>query len=202
MHYNTLKITQGSSKMEKLKSINTNTLTNEFCIKQSKNKNSICYRCYSMHNLKTFRKSCVSSRQHNSNLLSKEIIHNQLLPTILDIYFRFSSDGELINDIHLINLLNICEKNKHTTFTLWTKRKDLVYKVQQKRELPKNLILIFSNSQVDKPLKSIPKLFHKTFNSVSKSFNKAVVNCSGKCVECLKCYVKDNNINQIVEVMK
>ena len=111
MHYNTIKITLGSGKMEKLKSINTNTLTNEFCIKQSKNKNSICSSCYSMHNLKTFRKSCVSSRQHNSNLLSKEIIHNQLLPTILDIYFRFSSDGELINDIHLINLLNICEKN-------------------------------------------------------------------------------------------
>jgi hypothetical protein len=202
MNYNTLKITQGSGKMEKLKSINTNTLTNEFCKKQSKNKNIICSSCYSINNLKTFRKSCVPSRQHNSDLLDKKIIHKELLPTILDIYFRFNSDGELINDIHLINLLNICEKNKHTTFALWTKRKDIVYQVERKRKLPKNLILVFSNSQIDKPLKTIPRLFHKTFNSVSDSFDKSTVNCSGKCVECLKCYVKDNNINQIVEVMK
>lgn len=202
MHYNTIKITQGSGKMNKLKSINTNTLTNEFCIKQNKNNNSICSKCYSFNNLKTFRKSCIPSRQHNSDLLSLNIIHEQLLPTILDIYFRFSSDGELINETHLINLLNICEKNKHTTFTLWTKRKDLVYKVERKRKLPNNLILIFSNSQIDKPLKTIPKLFHKTFSNVSKSFNKSIVNCAGKCVDCLKCYVKDNNINHIVEVLK
>ena len=200
-NYNLLNISKGSGKMENIQSINTNTLTNEFCIKQSKNKNSICSSCYSMNNLKTFRKNCIPSRQHNSDLLSKEIIHNQLLPNILNAFFRFSSDGELINDIHLINLINICLKNKHCTFTLWTKRKDIINKVFKTMNKPKNLILIFSNSQLNKPIETLPKYFDKTFNNVTKDFDNTKVNCFGKCQDCLVCY-KHNNINQIVEYIK
>ena len=60
VNYTGINISQGSGKMDSIKSINTNTLTNEFCIKQNKNKNSICGICFSMNSLKTFRKSCTS----------------------------------------------------------------------------------------------------------------------------------------------
>ena len=33
---------------------------------------------------------------------------------------------------------------------------------------PKNLILIFSNSQLNKPIETLPKYFDKTFNNVIK----------------------------------
>ena len=111
VNYTGINISQGSGKLQNIRSINTNTLTNEFCIKQNKNKNSICNSCYSVNMLKTMRKNCVPSWEHNSDLLSKVIIQNELLPTILDAFFRFSSHGELINNIHLINLINITNKN-------------------------------------------------------------------------------------------
>ena len=200
-NYNLLNISKGSGKMENIQSINTNTLTNEFCIKQSKNKNSICSSCYSMNNLKTFRKNCIPNFQQNSELLSKSIIHVDLLPNKLNAFFRFSSHGELINNNHLINLINICLKNKHCTFTLWTKRTDIINKVFKEKIKPKNLILIFSNSKLNNPIKSLPKYFDKTFNNVSKDFDNTKVNCFGKCQDCLVCY-KHNNINQIVEYIK
>tara|TARA_Y100000287_G_scaffold35927_1_gene27045 strand:- start:407 stop:1015 length:609 start_codon:yes stop_codon:yes gene_type:complete len=200
-NYNLINISKGSGKMENIHSINTNTLTNNYCIKQSKNKNSICNKCYSMKMLNTMRKNCIPNFQQNSELLSKSIIHVDLLPNVLNAFFRFSSHGELINNNHLINLINICLKNKHCIFTLWTKRTDIINKVFKEKIKPKNLILIFSNSKLNNPIKSPPKYFDKTFNNVSKDFDKTKVNCFGKCQDCLVCY-KHNNINQIVEYIK
>ena len=46
-------ITKGIGKMQDIRSINTNTLTNEFCIKMhnTKNKLIICGHCYSYEQL-------------------------------------------------------------------------------------------------------------------------------------------------------
>ena len=96
---------------------------------------------------------------------------------MLNAFFRFSSHGELINNNHLINLINICLKNKHCIFTLWTKRTDIINKVFKEKIKPKNLILIFSNSKLNNPIKSPPKYFDKTFNNVSKDFdNSSILN--------------------------
>ena len=197
VNYTGINISQGSGKLQNIRSINTNTLTNEFCIKQNKNKNSICNSCYSVNMLKTMRKNCVPSWEHNSNLLSQVIIQNELLPTILDAFFRFSSHGELINNIHLINLINITNKNPHCTFTLWTKRKDIINKVFKTINKPKNLILISIIFQNLKTKLTLPKYFDKTFNNVTKEYNGKKINCFSKCKECLICY-KHNNINQII----
>jgi hypothetical protein len=170
LNYTGINISKGSGKLQDIRSINTNTLTNSFCIKQGKNKNSVCSICYSEKMLRTMRKNCVPSWQHNSNLLSKVMIQNELLPTILDAFFRFSSHGELINNTHLINLINITNKNPHCIFTLWTKRKDIINKVFKTMNKPKNLILIFSNSQLNKPIETLPKYFDKTFNNVTKEY--------------------------------
>lgn len=192
-----------TGKMEGIQSINTNTLTNPFCKKASKNKNSICNKCYSIRQLKTIRTNCIKPFQHNSNLLSKRILNNNEIPTILQSKFRFNSHSELINLTHLKNLMLITTKNPHCTFALWFKRYDLIKQYFSKHKKPKNLILVFSNSILNKPIKKLPLYVNKTFNNVSKDYtNKNEVNCSGKCKDCLKCYTITDTTRHIIEYIK
>jgi len=67
MEFSQIHISKGSGKLELINSISTNTLTNDYCSKQAKNKKSICSLCYSQKSLKTFRKNMV-------NVLSKCLI--------------------------------------------------------------------------------------------------------------------------------
>ena len=237
MTFPKLHISKGSFKLDKIDNISTNTLTNDYCIKQNKKDNIICKVCYSFKGL-NFRKSMIPLLQNNSDLLSKNIIDEKFLPIIYNIYFRFNSHGEIINEIHLQNLINIVNKNKHCNFALWSKRNDIIKKYFDKNVKPENLILIYSNSKLNKPMNKPPKYFDKTFNNVIKlsykdyfkkytmfidkkdidknfksnikkqydiyknDFNKMNnVNCYEKCIDCLKCYTK-NNIKTIIERAK
>ena len=232
-----LHISKGAFKLDKIDNISTNTKTNDYCIKQNKKQNTICFKCYSFKGLE-FRKNMIPLLQNNSDLLSKNIIDINFLPTIYNIYFRFNSHGELINETHLINLINIVNKNKHCNFALWSKRNDIIKKYFDNNAKPDNLILIYSNSKLNKPMHKPPKYFNKTFNNVVKlsykdyfekytmfidddlidsklkrnikkqydiyknDFNKNnKVNCFEKCIDCLKCYTK-NNITTIIEKAK
>ena len=204
MNYQGVNISKMTGKLEGIPAINTNTLSNNFCIDQHKRKNnSICNYCYSVTMLKTFRKSCVKSFQHNSDLLSSKVIHPDGLPIINSAYFRFSGHGELINNIHFINLINICVKNPSVTFSLWSKRVTVIRDVLKTHKKPKNLILIYSNPKIDHILKKIPDHFNKVFNNVTSG----AVNCSpkkGACLACLKCYKfsKSEKNNIIIEQVK
>ena len=162
-----LHISKGSFKLEKIDNISTNTLSNKYCIKQNKKNNIICKVCYSFKGL-NFRKTMIPLLENNSKLLSTNIIDINFLPTIYNIYFRFNSHGELINEIHLINLINIVNKNKHCNFALWTKRNDIIKKYFDKNIKPDNLILIYSNSKLNNPMNKPPKYFNKTFNNIIK----------------------------------
>ena len=113
---NTLHISKGSFKLEKINNISTNTLTNEYCIDKSKNEKSICFKCYSIRGL-NFRKTMQPLLENNSKLLSESIIEWDNLPRIFDLYFRFDSHGELINLNNIQNFVNICLKNPKTSFT-------------------------------------------------------------------------------------
>ena len=129
-------------------------------------------------------------------------------------------------------------KNKHCNFALWSKRNDIIKKYFDNNVKPDNLILIYSNSKLNKPMNKPPKYFDKTFNNIIKlsyndyfkkytmfidkkdinkefksnikkqydiyknDFNKMNnVNCYEKCIDCLKCYTK-NNIKTIIEKAK
>ena len=162
-----LHISKGSFKLEKIDNISTNTLSNKYCIKQNKKNNIICKVCYSFKGL-NFRKTMIPLLENNSKLLSTNIIDEKFLPIIYNIYFRFNSHGELINEIHLINLINIVNKNKHCNFALWTKRNDIIKKYFDKNNKPDNLILIYSNSKLNNPMNKPPKYFNKTFNNIIK----------------------------------
>lgn len=66
-------------------------------------------------------------------------------------------------------------------------------------KLPNNMIMVYSNPIIDKIVKVPPKHFHKVFNVVRDADVK--VNCAGKCINCLKCY-KKNEENCIIEKLK
>ena len=191
-----LKISNGNGKMQFINSLNTNTLSNDYCM----NKCTFGVDCYSFKHMKVFTNNA-TAWERNSLKLSQSIIELDLLPRFHNInIFRFNSHGELINNIHLINLMNIVKKNKDVFFSLWTKRNDLIKKYFSKNDKPKNLNLIFSNSKLDKPINKMPKYFDKTFNVINKDSN-IKANCSGKCIECMTCYKKTKETT-IIEVIK
>ena len=192
----------GSGKMLGIPSLNTDTTSNEFCksMYNSSKDNLICNDCYSMSMLNTFRKNCKPKFLNNSKYLSERIHDRKYLPICPSTTGRFHSHGELINSIHLENLMNICLNQPMTTFTLWTKRKNIVSRVLKSRKKPKNLILIYSNPYVDKLDVEVPKHFDKVFNNVSKPSDN--VNCNAKCLDCMMCYTIGNNTKQIIEVKK
>ncbi|MCP4648568.1 MAG: hypothetical protein GY853_00625 [PVC group bacterium] len=172
----------------------------KFCNNMRKNCKTICSECYAVDML-SYRAELNKRLENNYRLLTTSIIPRKNLPVITDKRFRFNSFGELENMIHLENYLEICRKNPETSFTLWTKRVDLVRKIKDK---PENLILIYSNPLLNDVSIQKPKMFDKMFTVYTKKGIKEHdldVNCLMKCNNCHKCYTK-NNITQINEVLK
>jgi hypothetical protein len=194
----TIHITIGSGKMAGINSINTSTLENEFCTKMREN-DSVCKQCYAARYEK-MRPALHDKLVLNSSLLSSTIIPDNQLPIINAAFFRFDSFGEIINDIHLINLVNIVKKNNHCNFGLWTKRKDIIKQFFNNNDKPDNLILIYSSPKLNKIAK-IPQYFDKVFTAHNKLSTVDNINCHGNCINCLLCYNK-NNVTIINEKAK
>ena len=189
-----------SGKLKGIPALNTSPLNNEFCKAMSSKKDSICGSCYSINMLKTFRKMCDAPFQRYGEFLSKKVHPSEYLPKPPNaLYVRFSAHGELINLNHTINLFKICGLSPNTTFTLWTKRKGLVWKAIKQIGKPSNLILIHSASALDVET-TVPKYFDKVFIVQTKKNDKN--NCFGGCIDCLKCYTKTDTTTHIYEEIK
>ena len=198
-------ISKMTGKLEGFRAISTNTITNEYCVKQnaSGNARNICTKCYSQAMLNTYRKNMQDALQRNSVALAKHVIHPDGLPTVLDAYFRVNAHGELINMTHLENLNRIAIKNPHCTFALWTKRNDLITKYYKTQQKPSNLVLIYSNPKISSIMRKPPKHFDRTFNNVREHEHVEQQNCTGqKCKDCLLCYTVGNGVDTIVEKVK
>ena len=202
-------ISKMTGKLEGFQAISTNTVSNEYCQKQYKKQDSknICTFCYSHNMLNTFRKNMQASLQRNTDLLNSKVLHPDALPIINSAFFRFNAHGELALDkkqgtINLENYVNIAIKNPHCTFSLWTKRFDIIKPYFDNHEKPKNLILIYSSPLTNHIMTKIPKHFDKTFNTVVETDFIEKQNCTGqKCKDCLLCYKKDTT-SIIVEKVK
>ena len=205
MEVQTIHISKMSGKLDGLRAISTNTVSNDFCQKMynSGNGNNICTKCYSNKMLRTYRKNTQPALQRNSDLLSQAVDDAVLKATrILDSFLRLNAHGELINEQHLSNLVRLAELKPHANFTLWTKRKNIVRKYFDNHEKPKNLILIYSNPRISSIMDSPPEYFDKTFNNVLEHESVDQQNCTGqKCADCLLCYTK-NDVKTIVEKVK
>ena len=202
-------ISKMTGKLEGFQAISTNTVSNEYCQKQYKKQDAknICTFCYSHNMLNTFRKNMQASLQRNTDLLNSKVLHPDALPIINSAFFRFNAHGELALDkkqgtINLENYVNIAIKNPHCTFSLWTKRFDIIKPYFDNHEKPKNLILIYSSPLTNHIMTKVPKHFDKTFNTVVETDFVEKQNCTGqKCKDCLLCYKKDTT-SIIVEKVK
>jgi len=205
----TIHISKMTGKLEGFQAISTNTTTNGYCKKkfEEQKPNVICTFCYSWGMLKTFRKNMEPALQRNSDLLNSKVLHPDALPVINSAFFRFNAHGEFALDkkeatINLENYVNIALKNPHCTFSLWTKRFDVIKPYFDKNDKPKNLILIYSTPLTNHILKKTPQYFDKTFNTVIETDYIEQQNCTGqKCKDCLLCYKKDTT-TVIVEKVK
>ena len=188
-----------SGKLEGIPALNTDTTSNKYCQSMSKKEDTICSDCYSWEMLQTFRKNCVPRFRKNSDYLASKVHDYEYLPKVPSVIARFNGHGELINKAHLENLFRICENQPKTTFTLWTKKKELVVSALGKLTKPSNMILIYSNPYPN-TIAKLPTYFDKVFNNVT--FDSETINCHRKCVECMMCYDLTDKTTTIVEKVK
>lgn len=196
---NKLHVTKGSAKMEGIFSINTPTSENPFCKMMAKT-DSVCKHCYASR-FEGFRKNLVPAFKRNIGLL----LDKDYIPELLNFkIIRLHSYGELFGYVHFASFVKLAFFNKNTTFTLWTKRKNIVQNYLRKGGIiPSNLFLVYSNPVLDNELKRVPKGFNKVFNVFTKEGAKKVsINCgSKKCMDCRLCYSK-NSVSVINEHKK
>lgn len=195
-------ITKHTGKLENIVSINTSSFQNHFCMKMSENKESICSKCYGI-GYEKLRPTLRNRLDINGQLLSERLLETHEIPFLNYCFVRLNSFGDLINETHLLNLYKVAKKNKHTRFSLFTKRYDLV----MKHKKLSNVTYIASSPFVNKEIEAegVKEFFDKTFTVYSKGFaldNLVKINCGKlKCFECLTCY-KRTGTKEIKELLK
>jgi len=194
-----INISEMTGKLKGIQAINTNPLSNPFCQKMngSLDNTLICSSCYSCKMLKGYRRNCVPAFERNSETLSSAAITNEDIPKIKSNIVRIHAHGELINETHLDNIISIANKYPTKTFSLYTKRKDMIIN----KSIPSNMILVYSNPKIDAPITEVPEKFDKVFN-VCRTTNLDKINCgANNCNACRKCYDKGKE-NIIYEMIK
>ena len=189
-------------KMSGMISLSTSTRDNPFCQAMQKT-DAICRKCFAKNCERFYgdksmplEERVVQSWKKNGEILSTEKNVSLLVNAS---YFRFHSFGELINKQHADNFFSIARQNPDTTFTLWTKRPNLVDVVKK----PNNMILIYSSPEVN-VVSELPDGFDKVFTVFGYKFveeNNIQINCENHCLSCRKCYTH-NDIIHIYEKMK
>jgi hypothetical protein len=181
-------ISIGSGKMENMTSINVSSLDNEFCQVMSKVPGSVCGKCYSNRYAK-MRPSLEQALLRNTEILGSRLLEKCEVPAINARFVRFNSFGELINEIHYLNLIQIAMRNPYTSFGLWTKRADIVMKYPKEP----NIRYIYSVPKTDGeiPREEYLDFFDKVFLVQSTDENQ---NCHGKCIDCLLCYEQNDTV--------
>lgn len=194
-------ISKMSGKLAGLHAINTDPRQNPYCESRYLNKIGICEHCYSQGMARTHRKNAADRWKDNGEILALGILPDLMLPILNAAYFRYSAHGELLNTYHALNLWNIARKNPHCTFSLWSKRKDIIKDALQYQDKPTNLILVYSQTELNKipTVDDIPVNFDKIFAVVDSEEHAHQINCGkNKCLTCLKCYSQDTP-NVIIE---
>ena len=197
-----LKISVMTGKLTGISAINSDTTANKFCNseweKGKQTDNRICGFCYSQSMLRGSRKNCVDSWRRNLNLLKSGEFD---MPYLNYHTMRLHGHGELEDYNMMVSFHKIITNNPLVTFTLWTKRVDIIRKYLNEYDKPDNLILIYSNPIIDMVMTKAPRGFDKVFNTVREP--SELENCTGqKCIDCMKCYDKSNVEACITERVK
>lgn len=196
-----------TGKMEGMTAITSSMTNNVNCQRLAQCNGSICQHCYSKTAM-SYRKNVQQCYEKNGKILSENIIPKNQLPFVNSQYCRFESHGDLHNETHLENFINIAKKNPHCQFALWTKQYKIILDYFKTHKQPKNLNIVISSLMVNKPINPTPfeaiglkvKIFTVWDKEAAKNVN---INCGGKkCIDCLNCYKKSGKIKVINEIIK
>ena len=184
-----------SGKMEGMMSLNTSCKTNPFCAKHAQVKGSVCEKCYAQRQMKRYT-NMSQCYERNAEVLTKSVIPDEYLPVINAAYFRLEAFGDLINTTQVVNYFNICKRNPHTNFALWTKNPQLIAPVAT--EKPDNLQIVLSsimvNQKVNNKYPFVDKVF-TVYDQATIDKENININCGAKqCLTCLKCYTKGETV--------
>lgn len=165
---------------------------------------TICQSCYSMKGLVEGKSgsppkaTSIQMLNRNTRLLNRGPLAN--IPKITTKFFRFSAEGDLNSEQHLLNFFAIARANPNTHFTLWTKRHAIVSAVLANHPKPRNFFLIQSSLRVNTPETLRPgytKVFTVYTPAYLKEHPEIRINCGAKsCMTCQLCYT--TNGTQIV----
>lgn len=209
-----LNFTKHGGKMRGIPSISTNKYTNENCIKlMNSNLNTICKHCF-VDKTSAMYKDLTPSLEHNSEILKNRLLTNDEISNLIDVLgnaqiFRFESFGDLNNQNHLINYVNIAKAYPMTKFALFTKHYKIVLMYFKNGfKLPKNITLVLSAPFINKGLNddfiNIYKKYHNrviTF-SVTSDKKNPYINCGKRrCIECRNCY-DAKKPRDVIELLK
>jgi hypothetical protein len=206
-----IKVSEMTGKLKGVPAVNTSPLDNPFCEKMSKVEGSICSFCYSRKMVAGIRRNCRKGWKENGEVLSSGLIGEKTIKAMripekaVNGIVRFSAHGELINEFHCWNLIQIARVHPDITFALWTKRLDIVRNCLDVVSKPENLIIIYSNPTVDSiiPVAILQVRYpfvDKVFNVISNDSD--AVNCGARsCATCQLCYSKDTT-SEIIEKLK
>lgn len=195
-------ISTGSGKLKNIDSISTAVYFNTRCMKNAKNKNWICSKCYAMK-YAGLRSDLSRKLELNTLLYTTCIIPVELLPTINARYFRYESFGDLNNAIQQVNYFNISKKNSAVSFAQWSKNPDITADaINAGNSKPDNLRYVYSS-----PLINVvaPDDIAQKYSFIDEYFtvydpqyiadHDVNINCygaaAGGCINCLNCYRKD-----------
>lgn len=201
LHYTT----SHTGKMQGMNSLSSSCVTNPLCKKRRGIEGSVCQKCFSFRQHGRLNTDFTTAFVNNGRILSERILGFNEIPHIFTNTFRFESFGDIINETHLINFVNIADKNPKTMFALWTKNFDIVKRVFDSGvEKPENLIIVASSLMVNKKI-MLPEYCDKVFTVYTKDYVRrrgTKINCGeNKCAICGYCYSHDTGkiINELIK---
>lgn len=199
-----------SGKMSGFPSISTSVLKNKICQQRCKNANSICAHCFAVATVSRYT-ALEKHLEENTVVLTESVIDSEKLPKIsfAVAMCRLESFGDLNNVTQVINYFNICRKNPHVHFALWSKNPFLIgLAIAAGYEKPDNLNIIYSSPILNKPELDIMTKYpfiDKVFTVYDKktiASEKININCGAKsCAGCGLCYF-DKTVKVISEQLK
>ena len=184
--------TNHSGKLKWINSIGACCAKTKFCLARMKDKDGVCCHCYANTYMK-MRKSLKEHLIENGEILKSKILQGNEIPVTNDLIYRFEAFGDLENETQLINYVNICNKNQHTKFGLWTKNYAICDRVFNKKGIakPDNLSLVVSSLKMNEAIKLDMERYwfvDHIFTVYDKNYIKANnvdINCGAK--SCLRC---------------
>ena len=201
-----------TGKMSGMISLSTSVLKNPHCAARRENGEMICKYCFAAAQMKRYA-NMQAKFDRNTDILNAAVYPVDMWPIVNASLFRLESFGDLMSANQVENYFNLCKRNPHTAFALWTKNPGYLLEAinQRGNAKPKNLTIVYSSPLVDHAQKNVLSniyagIIDKVF-TVYKSEETAAaagekINCGARhCLSCRRCYSKKtaSTVNELLK---